>query len=466
VEVGDDKLQALDRPRCHTRDDPLADHDRAPRTGRSQLDDAIVVIDRRVVVDLEAELVGVESLGAIQVTDRHDHHFEGPVHDVHSLSGCSEINGHWAAPTTGWPSTSSSRRGRHLTAPVAPLNGTPNRRGSGAGAPGGQVSASRTSRPAASAARARLAHIMAIRGEIEAAREVMAPVQRLLDSTEGETFVPGIGHAMGVLLMQAGNPDVAIAWLERDACSTDRGVETYLAAQALPELGAAMIAVGRRDEAAAVLDRAVAVATRLGMPGAEGAALEARAELAAHDPGTVGPALDLAHAALRVHADHGLRASVVRNLESLARHAAAVKATADDVRILAASETARESMGIQRAPHRQTGFERAIDGLARTLGSDAFDAAWTEGARLTLADATAYASRARGARGRPATGWHSLTPTEHEVVRLVVEGHPNPLIAARLFMSRNTVKTHLKHIFAKLGVANRTELATLAARWQ
>jgi DNA-binding CsgD family transcriptional regulator len=33
-------------------------------------------------------------------------------------------------------------------------------------------------------------------------------------------------------------------------------------------------------------------------------------------------------------------------------------------------------------------------------------------------------------------------------------------------MSRNTVKAHLTHIFAKLGVANRTELATLAARWQ
>jgi DNA-binding CsgD family transcriptional regulator len=64
---------------------------------------------------------------------------------------------------------------------------------------------------------------------------------------------------------------------------------------------------------------------------------------------------------------------------------------------------------------------------------------------------------------RAASGWASLTPAEREVVTLVVAGLTNPEIGARLFMSRATVKTHLAHVFAKLGVANRTELATLAA---
>jgi DNA-binding NarL/FixJ family response regulator len=37
------------------------------------------------------------------------------------------------------------------------------------------------------------------------------------------------------------------------------------------------------------------------------------------------------------------------------------------------------------------------------------------------------------------------------------------VLATRLFMSRSTVKAHLSHIYAKVGVANRTELATLAS---
>jgi DNA-binding CsgD family transcriptional regulator len=60
-------------------------------------------------------------------------------------------------------------------------------------------------------------------------------------------------------------------------------------------------------------------------------------------------------------------------------------------------------------------------------------------------------------------GWASLTPTEFDVVRAVVDRLNNPEVAARLFISRATVKTHLSHIYARLGVANGTELATFAA---
>jgi DNA-binding CsgD family transcriptional regulator len=64
---------------------------------------------------------------------------------------------------------------------------------------------------------------------------------------------------------------------------------------------------------------------------------------------------------------------------------------------------------------------------------------------------------------RPALGWPSLTEAELPVVRLAAEGHTNADIAARLCLSRYTVETHLKHVFAKLGVESRTELAALAA---
>ena len=52
-------------------------------------------------------------------------------------------------------------------------------------------------------------------------------------------------------------------------------------------------------------------------------------------------------------------------------------------------------------------------------------------------------------------------------MQLAVEGLTNPEIGARLFMSRSTVKTHLSHVYGKLGVANRTAvLAALAGAEQ
>ena len=64
---------------------------------------------------------------------------------------------------------------------------------------------------------------------------------------------------------------------------------------------------------------------------------------------------------------------------------------------------------------------------------------------------------------RPAVGWPSLTDAELPVVQLAAEGHTNADIAARQCLSRYTVETHLKHVFAKLGVESRAELAALAA---
>jgi DNA-binding CsgD family transcriptional regulator len=70
----------------------------------------------------------------------------------------------------------------------------------------------------------------------------------------------------------------------------------------------------------------------------------------------------------------------------------------------------------------------------------------------------------RGSRHRPATGWGSLTAAEQAVSALVAEGMTNGAIARRLYISPHTVNTHLRHVFAKLGVTNRVALAGMVHR--
>ena len=78
--------------------------------------------------------------------------------------------------------------------------------------------------------------------------------------------------------------------------------------------------------------------------------------------------------------------------------------------------------------------------------------------------------RAHGIRRSPHTkhrrvrsGWDSLTPTEIKVAALVEGGLSNPEIAAKLFLSRRTVATHVSHILKKLDVNSRIDIAREAA---
>jgi DNA-binding CsgD family transcriptional regulator len=109
-------------------------------------------------------------------------------------------------------------------------------------------------------------------------------------------------------------------------------------------------------------------------------------------------------------------------------------------------------------------FEPAVAALRDTMGDKDFETGWAEGAALSTDEAIAYAQRRHGQRKRPTSGWASLTPTERDVVRLVSEGLANNDIATRLFVSPRTVQTHLTHIYTKLGLTSRVQLAQEAAR--
>jgi len=69
-----------------------------------------------------------------------------------------------------------------------------------------------------------------------------------------------------------------------------------------------------------------------------------------------------------------------------------------------------------------------------------------------------------GRTGRDVRGVGALTGREREVFTLLADGQSNRQIARRLGVSEKTVKTHVSAVLAKLGVADRTQAALLAAR--
>ena len=133
-------------------------------------------------------------------------------------------------------------------------------------------------------------------------------------------------------------------------------------------------------------------------------------------------------------------------------------------RLLGVAESMRERHGEVRFKVFQPAYDAAVAQAREALGPNDFDAAWTEGSALSTAEAISYAQRGRGARGRPASGWESLTPTERDVVQQVSAGLSNKDIATRLFISPRTVQTHLTHVYTKLAVSSRVQLAQEAAR--
>jgi non-specific serine/threonine protein kinase len=199
--------------------------------------------------------------------------------------------------------------------------------------------------------------------------------------------------------------------------------------------------------------------------------------------------------ALTVTAELGFPVQVLPVLAGLAGAAARTGDHGRAARLLGAVAAVRTASDTpEPSPVRAAGAPDLAE-VRAALSDGAFAVAWAEGQAMTLEQATAFAlnepaSVAGGPDGgrvsrvhllRPAEGSggpisrpttaspgpaeaDGLSEREREVLRLIAVGKSNPEIAAELVIRVHTVIRHANHIYAKLGVGNRTEAAAFAHR--
>ncbi len=302
------------------------------------------------------------------------------------------------------------------------------------------------------------AHALVLAGRLPEARAMMEPVVRSVD-TAAEADVVGFMVPYGLLHLADGDLEGALGWFERGVARMSNTDPDWTAARCLPGLVGTLRRLGRTGDATTWADRAVEVETGFDAIYELTAILDEQGLLARGDPAR---ARDLHLRALALRVAHGLRTGYADSLDALAAVAMDADDPAEATRLASAADTTRQQAGYPRPPVDQPGHQALVASLHASLSDDRFREAWREGAETDLNSLVAGLTRGRGPRDRPQTGWASLTPTEIEVTRLVRDGLSNPQIATRLYMSRSTVKTHLAHAYAKVGVANRAALAALA----
>jgi predicted ATPase/class 3 adenylate cyclase/DNA-binding CsgD family transcriptional regulator len=271
-------------------------------------------------------------------------------------------------------------------------------------------------------------------------------------------FYPGLAYA-GLTVVSLAAGDVAAADDAIAAGLPHLSVQPAMAAIWIAY--AAQAALARRDLTTArrLADDAVAATSGFHLS----LALTTRAGIAIFQ-GEPEQASRDGHDALTAATRTGAYAAVPDTLECLAALAVGAGSHREAGRLYGAAESIRQRMGEVRFKIFDAIYEFAGAALRDAMGEKDFESAWAEGAALSTEEAIAYAQRGRGKRKRPTSGWASLTPAERDVVRLVSEGLANNDIATRLFVSPRTVQTHLTHVYTKLGLASRVQLAQEAAR--
>lgn len=303
--------------------------------------------------------------------------------------------------------------------------------------------------------RAGACYALAWHGEVQAARRAIDAA--IGPASELRGYIEGLAYsALGIAALAAA--DIALA---QDACDLAwRELGTRPAIGAAQRAFNAQAALATGDGEAARRWADDAVSTTAGWHLAVALTTRARVAMAQGSPEQ---AERDAHDALARAAEVEAYLGISDTLECLALLAVETDPQRS-ARLFGAGNGIRQRMGMARFKVYESDYQSSVAVLRDAMGQQDFGTSWAEGVALSTEEAIAYARRGRGERKRPSSGWDSLTPAELDVVRLVCEGLANKDIATRLFVSPKTVQAHLTHVYTKLGLSSRVQLAQEAAR--
>lgn len=235
------------------------------------------------------------------------------------------------------------------------------------------------------------------------------------------------------------------------------------------ELASALLGLSRADQrggclsqAASLAEEAATVAQRIGHRALTAQAMHALGVIA-RGQGNHPAAWAMLRESLELRAELGLLPEVAVCLEALGGVAAEQERAGLAGRILGAASALRQNAGSPGSVAEQRDYEADLLVLRSAGPEQVVERAFVQGQEEPLRDLLAWLARQSGPRRRAAAGWAGLTRSEEQVARLAAAGLTNRQIGTRLFISPRTVQTHLSHVFAKLGVTSRRELADHAA---
>jgi len=265
-----------------------------------------------------------------------------------------------------------------------------------------------------------LALVCAHRGQVVKARELASEALTLCEQTGNVPLASHVLSVLGFVELSLEDHQAAVAHLNRLAeATTTIGLVEPGVVKFLPNQIESLAVLGQVDLARSLTEQLAARGKLLGRRWALATAARCRGHLAAADGDLEGAraACDQAlsqHEQLPMPFELGRTLLVKGMIERRGRHKSAARATL---------------------------------GHALSIFEDLGAPLWADRARRELAKIAVHASA------------DGLTEAERRIVTLVTQGQTNRQVATAMFISENTVQTHIRHVFQKLGVRSRTELA-------